>query len=152
VPDFWSLPGPFGLIGWSLWQVALTLWWVVSTATRHVAALGIWWVPFYWLAVIWLWKLGTWGRFHGRLLFKDGEDVSAFSPQGGRASWLGWAGRVIRVDFLLRAYTVASASVVGSVGAVSLLVAGVLGPWLLPLPVLYAGWKWWQGQPKAWER
>lgn len=126
----WSLPTPVDVLAWAAVQLLRAVTWVVVTPTLNVSTLGDLWPPVYWSAVGGLLWLAGWGSAGGAKTFAGGEDVSAF---GARASWLGFAAGVIRLQVKAKAQAQAAAAVVGYGGAAALLAVGVLWWWLVPL-------------------
>lgn len=133
------IPPPFS------WLVSLAVWllrggWALfSTITGNVAHFGAPWVLAYWLSVVGLWSVGSWGAVAIRQVRK-GNDFVEFSPRfdGGRAPWYGRpAALVIRTQVAGEAWVATAATVVGYGGALALLVVGVLWTWLAVVVALW---------------
>lgn len=149
-PDLWQLPTPVdGLAVAVWWLLAGPCWWLVATPVRNLLELGVWWLIVWAWAVLKLLALGAWGAAQGDVLFKGGEDVAAFS--GGRASWLGFGAKIIRVRKRASAMVSGAAVTVGWGGAALLYVVALV--WWLCVPIVlgWAWWRWWSLQPRPWE-
>lgn len=147
----WALPTPVDVLLAPFVAAVLTVWWAVVTISRNVGQLGPLWVVCYWVVLWVLLGIGAHGRDRGREIFKGGEDVAAFAPGGGRASWLGFGAQVIRLDAVLQAWSAATCAVVGTGGAAVVIVVGLLWWWLVPLFLGLSLLAWRQRQPKPWE-
>jgi hypothetical protein len=126
------IPAPFSwLAAGAVWALR-GAWWLFTTITGNVAHFGAPWVLAYWLAVVGLWNLGTWGAVAIRQV-RRGNDFIEFAPQrdGGRPPWYGRpAALVIRTQVAGEAWVATMATVIGYGGALVLLVVGLVWTWL----------------------
>lgn len=133
------IPAPFS---WLVDGAVLALrgaWALFSTITGNVAYFGAPWVLAYWLSVVGLWSVGSWGAVAIRQV-RRGNDFIEFAPQrdGGRAPWYGRpAALVIRTQVAGEAWIATMATVIGYGGALALLVVGVVWTWLAVIVALW---------------
>jgi hypothetical protein len=125
------IPAPFSWMADGVILAVRGLWMLAAHITGNISALGPAWVVAYWLLLVGLWNLGTWGA-HAVRGVRRGNDAFEFDPGRRGGSWLGRpAAFVIRAQVAGEAWAATMATVIGYGGALVLLVIGVVWQWLL---------------------
>lgn len=127
--------GPLGPIPWLLELArltALTAWLLFRRITLNVAQLGPAWAICYWVLVVWLLALGSYGSGMVRAT-RRGNDYLEFDPARRGGAWVGSTRvRVIRWQIKVESAWAVGCFVAGYGGACALLVVGLVWVWLVP--------------------
>ena len=134
----WRAEWIYSGLWWLLVGVVRLVWWLAVTDTRRLEWVAPGLSVLFWGGLSGLCVWCRWGLSAQRSLFRGGEDVSAFSPAGGRSAWLPAAG-------LTRGLQGGKAlvSACGVVGGLLIVPGLIVGVAVLPvLPAVAGVWVW----------